>query len=349
MFVDVNPDAFRICFYVAIAVVSIGLITALVVGIEFASGRFKYFFLLKILRSLAGLFVGALYIPIVAIFTLNINCQPLATNDGTGLVCGTTSHIVGAVISAIVQIAYCGLSFTLALNYYARLPTSAAVLSRPNARGVFMQLVFKTVTTMLFLYLRKIGRSVFWLLIFEIMLGSALVAFHYSWTMPYYRYGYNLLAGGLMWLVVWTTAGVALIYLVDSPSEASMSLLYFILAPLILVASMLLMQMRRARIEKTPVTALKTGNEVELKARFLLEQVTDEVREIKVNNIDINMSEEKKAQQNRLLAEADAYLLYGTKRFPSAAMYLVRAIYLMSYNPNKNQGSLSGFVCMQLL
>jgi hypothetical protein len=338
VFFDNEPDIFRILFYIAIAVVTIALTIAVVVGIEFSNGRFKYFFLLKILRSLAGLFVGFMYIPIVAIFSLNINCQDSALRDATALVCGTTGHIVGAVFAAIVLVLYCSLSFILALNYYARLPTSAAVLSRPNARGVFMQLLFKTVTTMLFIYLRRSkSTAAYWILIFEILFGSGIIAFHYSWVMPYYRYGFNMLHASLMWLVTWTCASLALVFLVNLPDEAAISLLYFILAPLVAISCFLLMQMRRSRIEKTPCSALKTGVEVELKARFLLEQVTDEMRDVLVNNIDINMNEEKKALHNRLLAEADAYLLFGTRRFPSAAMYLLRAIYLMAYSPNKNQ------------
>lgn len=63
-FFDSNVTVFRILFYLAICIVTLALTTAIVVGIEFSNGRFKYFFLLKILRSLSGLFIGPLYIPV---------------------------------------------------------------------------------------------------------------------------------------------------------------------------------------------------------------------------------------------------------------------------------------------
>jgi len=216
-FFDQDISIYRILFYIGIGVVTMALGTAIVVGVEFSSGRFKYFFLLKVLRSLSGLFIGFLYIPIVAVFTLNINCTSAPENKSTMLECGTTGHIVGAVFAGVVQLLYCSLSFILAGNYYARLPTGAAILSRPNARGVVMQLAFKTIITMLFLYLRRVP-GIQWLLIAVVLAGSGAISFHYSWYMPYYRFSYNMLHAGFMWLVTWTTFSLALVNLVNRPT-----------------------------------------------------------------------------------------------------------------------------------
>jgi len=57
-FFDKITNVSRYLFYIFVGIVSLALVNAGVVGLEFASGRFKYFFLLKTLRSLAGLFVG---------------------------------------------------------------------------------------------------------------------------------------------------------------------------------------------------------------------------------------------------------------------------------------------------
>ncbi len=156
--------------------------------------------------------------------------------------------------------------------------------------------------------------------------------------MPYYRFSLNAFHVVMLVGACWSFFSLILIQLTASPTQTGVSLLYFLVFPVALFCGHLMVRMNRAYIERSSVAQLSSANEIELKARFVIEAVTEELRLAAISKVELEMTPETAARHATAIAEASAILDYGTKRFPTAAMYLMRAQYTFCYTKSAGQG-----------
>ena len=101
----------QLVFYFCLAIVVVILVDAFWVGYQFSQNKVRFIFTLKFLRGISDIVIGPLYIPIVAVFAMQLPCPldtPNCWSDENASI-----HICIAVISIFIGIFYIALSVTL--------------------------------------------------------------------------------------------------------------------------------------------------------------------------------------------------------------------------------------------
>ena len=91
--------------------------------------------------------------------------------------------------------------------------------ARPCSRVILVQLLVKTVLTIAFVILAPMS-SMRIVLIILLLLGTGLVASLYSWSMPHYRFDYNVLRAASFWILTWSACCLLILEISASGSIA---------------------------------------------------------------------------------------------------------------------------------
>jgi hypothetical protein len=137
----------------------------------------RFVFTIKFLRSVSDVVIGPLYIPIVAVFAMQLPCASDTPDCWSGA--SASLHVGTAVIASFVGLLYIALSVTLVGTYYSRDPLSPTPLSRPTSRVMMAQLFVKTVLTVTFILLKSFD-SARWLLLVLLLIGTCGLAYQYT-------------------------------------------------------------------------------------------------------------------------------------------------------------------------
>ncbi len=269
---DEMTSAARLVFYLCLALVAIILIDAVWVGYQFSQNKIRFIFTVKFLRSITDIVIGPLYIPIVAIFTMQLPCHGKVG-------CWTdASHVLIAVAAILIGSLYIALSVTLTGAFYSRDPVAAATspLARPISRVMMVQLCLKTVLTVCFILLYSF-HSMHWFLLVLLAVGTSGLAYLYTYQLPYYRFEFNVMRACTFWVLAW--ASLCLIITEYSGASAAnftgTSILFLVGCPFVAAAALMAAQYRKLSIIRRPFNEMESPTEIELKVRFLLEHVTD--------------------------------------------------------------------------
>jgi hypothetical protein len=262
----------RIVFYLCFALVAVILIDAVWVGYQFSQQRIRFIFTVKFLRGVSEVVIGPLYIPIVAIFTMQLPCH------GKADCWSDPAHVFPAVCAALIGCLYIALSITLTGCFYSRDPIAAitSALARPTSRVMMAQLGVKTALTIFFILLYPFD-SARWFLLALLAAGTSGLAFLYTHQLPYFRFEFNVARACTFWILSW--ASLCLIITELSGSDAAQfsgtSLLFLMGSPLVAAAAYMATQYRKIHIMRLALTELESPTELELKARFMLENLTE--------------------------------------------------------------------------
>ena len=172
---------------------------------------------------------------IVGTHFAQIKCSPTAGD--VFVQCGTGSHIIASVFGMILLLCFVVVTFTLSSTFYARLPIAAAILSRPDARGHTLTLLFKLILVGVYSFLSSVSYQ--WVTIIITLILMLLLSVFHARTLPYYRHSWNTLHCCFLYGVLWCCFSVVLIQLVDSPQQSGVSMMFLLAFPVALLAAAL--------------------------------------------------------------------------------------------------------------
>jgi hypothetical protein len=262
----------QLVFYLCLALVAIILIDAVWVGYQFSQNKISFIFTVKFLRSITDIVIGPLYIPIVAIFTMQLPCH------GVPSCWSKPSHVLLAVAAILIGSLYIALSVTLTGTFYSRDPISAATspLARPISRVMMAQLCVKTVLTISFILLYSFN-AMRWVLIIVLAAGMSALAYLYTQHLPYYRFEFNVMRACTFWVLTWASLCMIVTeFSGDVPEQShGASILFFFGTPFVAIAAAMATQFRKLSIIRRGFNAMESPTDIELKVRFLLEHVTE--------------------------------------------------------------------------
>ncbi|KAJ3126392.1 Serine/threonine-protein kinase STK11 [Nowakowskiella sp. JEL0407] len=281
-------------FRVLLALLALVLLNVFWVGYSFSRNDFKSMWLgirnspLRTLRATLDLFATVLYNPILSVFTLVIvTCGPLnqnqysytpntsnstaTTSNDTNATCWSGLDLLFRVSIIVVTLVFIVLVISATLTIFEPDPKKKVPLSRPHARVDLMYLAQRTILVIVSGVLMiktpysRDARLGFSLLC---VVSGAVLAFSYTWYLPYYHFRYNCLRSALMFNFLW--AAICFTFNVFRP-ESDIGIIYFFVCPLIMGLSVFLNYARRRMIIKMPLSSIKHSYIIELKVRFKLE------------------------------------------------------------------------------
>ena len=161
-------------------------------------------------------------------------------------------------------------------TFYSRDPTSGSLVGRPHSRVQTWQLFINTIFTIAFM-LGEAATSGQWFLPILLFFGNISIAYLYYKRMPYYYFDFNVFRFACSVHHCWASICIFINMLFPSHSNA-VSILYFVLSPIILHTGNILMHKRKLFLKKCNISELRSEYEVELKGRFIMENVTAYMR-----------------------------------------------------------------------
>jgi hypothetical protein len=270
VFLEGYESTIRLVFFFCLALVVIILIDAFWVGYQFSQNKIRFIFTIKFLRGISDIVIGPLYIPIVAVFTMQLPCV-----EGDTMCWSSSSHIAIAVIAIIVGVLYIALTVTLVGSYYSRDPISMSPLSRPISRVMMAQLFLKTLLTITFILLHNFD-SAKWFLVVLLIIGSFGLAYLYTMQLPYFHFEFNVIRVCTFWVLSWASVCLAIVqFSGDDEQSKSLSILFLVGVPFVTTAAWMATRYRRLMIMNRHHSEMENPTEIELKVRFMLEATTE--------------------------------------------------------------------------
>jgi hypothetical protein len=190
---------------------------------------------LSLLRSLATLFFGPLYIPCLAVLALQIS------HGGESI-----AQACLAVLSALVGCAYVVIAFCFAATYFSRDPIAPSLLARPHSNVQVIQMIMKSTFTLAFIFLKDAGEAAHGFLIALAFIGIASVACAYTRDMPFFHFAYNQICVASYWILTFAASCLVLLRVLDGAN--AISILFFAASPLVAIASQVYILHRRRSI-----------------------------------------------------------------------------------------------------
>jgi hypothetical protein len=199
---------------------------------------------------------------------LNITCS------SGGIVCSSSGHTVGAILAALLFVLFLAFGALAVSTVYARLPTSGSPLARPHARTAVTMFAIKALLTLVYVLLNRSvttdAGTAQWILTILCIICMVSLTVTHTTAFPYYHWESNMAQCCSLWLCSWASAVLVLVMVMDTPKEAGVTLLFFVLSPLVAVACFLHVQAHRHTLTKMLVGHISNITECELKTRFFL-------------------------------------------------------------------------------
>ena len=284
-------------YSIAVVIVVLTLANALYVGIAFSRNEIRSARSLRLLREFSGLIVTIGYIPIVSVFLKVLRCQN-GQSESLLLECQSGIHIVVSLLCSTLSILLFFFSGTVTACFYNAEASRTDVLARPHARA---ELICTTIAIIIAIPIPipipssspsprclpdLIVRSILILtfstvdtqdsnnhleiaLILVVTSLASLAA--YVFFAPYYSMRFVLFRVGLLAVWAWANVGLVMTILINEPQDSGVVLMVLIGSPLVALLSVMTMNARRMNVINTPVQNLRTAYEVELKARWYLD------------------------------------------------------------------------------
>jgi hypothetical protein len=177
---------------------------------------------------------------IVGTHFAQLKCSQAA--DNVFVKCGSGAHIIASAFAMVLLLCFVLVTFTLSSTFYARLPIAAAILSRPDARGHTLTLLFKLILVGIYSFLSSASYQ--WVTIVITLVLMLLLSTYHARALPYYRHSWNTVHCCFLYGVLWCCFSVVLIQLVDSPLQTGVSLMFLLAFPVALLAGSLNVRVR---------------------------------------------------------------------------------------------------------
>ena len=353
-YLKLDKTLLTVVFVLSLFAVSVIVVNAIFVWYLFSQNSFRMLWTVILLRLTASAMFGPLYIPCLSLLATQLVCKD---QSNEGFPCWGVAHSMLVTLAVLFGIMLILIALVFQATYYNRDPTSASYLARPHSRVQAFQLFVKTLFSVCFTIFAD-NPSYYWFLVALCMLGNGSVALCYTYYCPYFHWQFNEVKVVYSWVLTWTSFCVCLNMAWSSPDDTNVTIMFFVMIPVVSAASLVTLRVRKNFLLHCKPKEISNVYEVELKCRFMLEEVTSYMRKKKEDFGVYAYHDEKKPphpcgyvytplpsfpksedehdiirlRHENALDEVEVIYQHGLRRFPVAMMSLLKAQHGFCYN-----------------
>ncbi|CEO99029.1 PAS domain-containing protein [Plasmodiophora brassicae] len=241
---------------ITISAIFVGNVTVVVIVTRM---RLHLSWATKLLRVCSSLVTSVLFIPLLVPLLQAVVCPTCFQG-------GSLQSSMVALITVIVLLLATALM--LVTNYDVALSTSRDPLARPHSRFELLYgIVFRTVFVAVLLQSSWTPNVVLAL----VGVASAGTAFAYTSYIPT---EFVVARAAFLWMVTWAAICLLVTNAESTTAGLGPTLAFIATSPVVVVVTYVLVHMRRAQVLATPFDKLKNSLEVEMRARFALQDAS---------------------------------------------------------------------------
>ncbi|EGG16512.1 hypothetical protein DFA_09050 [Cavenderia fasciculata] len=222
-------QGFTVLFWVAIAFMVLGFVNIWYVAYTFYQGKIANIWIIRTLRWFVSFTVAVLYIPLISLFLIGLNCAYDSENGGYYLtrfssqdvLCYGPENIPITIFSICFIILFTIVAVCSSLTYYEFDTSVRDRFAKPHARFDLTILLAKTVFAFFFELLRDYP----WLLAIVFFLGLIWLSFGSIVFLPYNNQRLNQIKSGLYTVIFWVSFCTILTMIINDLENAATSYL----------------------------------------------------------------------------------------------------------------------------
>eukprot|EP01133_Synstelium_polycarpum_P016985 gene16985-20213_t len=223
---------FVVLFWVACGFMFAGLVTIWYVAYKFYQGEIANIWVIRGLRWFVSGTVAVLYIPIISLFLIGLNCErdpidhhlDLARFPGQDIECFGDTNITVAIFSIVYMVLFTIIAVSSSVTYYEFDTNVKDRFSKPHARFDLSLLMVKTIFAFFFELLRPHP----WLLAIVFFIGMLWVTFGSIIFLPYNNQRLNQIKSGLYMAVLWVALCTILTMIVNDKESGATAYLVIV-------------------------------------------------------------------------------------------------------------------------
>eukprot|EP01132_Coremiostelium_polycephalum_P004985 gene4985-6206_t len=217
-----NYEGFTILFWIVVGFMILGFINIWYVAFKFYQGRIANIWVIRSLRWYVSFTVAVLYIPILSLFLMGLNCERdgsygtrLKKFPSADVECFGQKNLPVAIFSILLIIVFSIVAFSSSVTYYEYDTNNKNRFAKPHARFDLSVLILKTIFSFFF----ELLVGVQWLLVILFFIGSAWLVFGSIIFMPYNSQRLNQIKTGLYSSVFWVSLCTLLTMIISDESS----------------------------------------------------------------------------------------------------------------------------------
>ncbi|GAM17262.1 hypothetical protein SAMD00019534_004370, partial [Acytostelium subglobosum LB1] len=185
-----NYYGYQVLYLIVVSFMLLGFLNMIYVGYKFYQGKIANIYTIRTLRWFVSFTVNVLYIPILSLFLISVNCEHvpslgysvLAKYVSTGelIQCFGGTNLPYAIVSIVLIVIFSLISFLSQLTYYEYDTTCKTRFAKPHARFDMSILLVKTILSLFFTLLSEYR----WVLCITYFLGMTWLVFGSTFMLP---------------------------------------------------------------------------------------------------------------------------------------------------------------------
>ncbi|EGG21914.1 hypothetical protein DFA_01800 [Cavenderia fasciculata] len=227
---------FTVLFWVAIAFMVLGFINIWYVAYTFYQGKIANIWIIRTLRWFVSSTVAVLYIPLLSLFLIGLNCSKDSESGGgyyltrfasQDILCYGPENMPITIFSIVFIILFTIIAVCSSVTYYEFDTSVSDRFAKPHARFDLTILLVKTI----FAFFFELLKGYPWLLAIVFFIGLLLLSFGSIILLPYNNQRLNQIKSGLYTIVLWVSFCTILTMIVNDTESPATS--YLVVAGLI--------------------------------------------------------------------------------------------------------------------
>ena len=256
-----TPSAYLSLYYVSLCWVAVLVCLFAYTTRAFYVNDFPVLWPLRVLRGMGSLSASVLYIPLVYLLLSGFTCgtqeAEAAMWAAEGYVCYSGGHLVQAVVSVVLTVAFVVLAALFAGLVFDSNPLSLSLAAKAHGRADLVFIVLKTALIIVAeVFSRSIGQYV---VVAVIGAGAVVWVATYAVMMPFTNHNANRLQLALACTFAWGAIALALATALPSYDA---SIMLYVGAPAAAAAGVFIADHNASRISLVPVASLRSSYEV---------------------------------------------------------------------------------------
>eukprot|EP01133_Synstelium_polycarpum_P002896 gene2896-3326_t len=219
---------FTVLFWVVISLMCLGFLNMIYVGYRFHQGRIASILYIRTLRWFVSTSVNLLYIPILSLFLISLNCSRDDKGDlvvtrfmrfDEDIACWNIQNAPIAVVSILFIVIFSIISFVSNLTYYEYDTNNRTRYAKPHARFDVSIMIVKTIFTFTFEFARESPYA----LSIVYIIGISWLVFGTIYFLPYNNQRINQIKAGLYTSILWIALMSLITTIVNNQHSAATS------------------------------------------------------------------------------------------------------------------------------
>ncbi|EAS07526.3 PAS domain S-box protein (macronuclear) [Tetrahymena thermophila SB210] len=275
--------AYITVFYTCVALVILIIIDIFYISYSFTKKNQAFSWPIYSLRTLLSLIVTVLFMPLLDFFLSIISCQSTTLSQGSGItssvyvheffssvVCWQDVHILHAVVSIFISIAFIIVTFLVVLIYFECLHNSNDPTARVTSRPNFVFLLYQVVLIIAFTFMNNQQND--YVLIGLLIAGSLVTFTKFHYESPFYNEEFQKIWSFITALQVWSAILLCFAKFLENNLFEGTIIAWIIGIPIL---GLIVINQRKQRIDLLLINVNKfeTGEQLISQARYLLQLI----------------------------------------------------------------------------